>query len=238
MPFDLKSWLAMPRMKHYIPALLGAAAVLPHIGVLEAQAQVGIGATSATEVCRSVRNPTGGNFLPGKFFEAKARGYLDKDDTTGALSAFEHAAYYGNKDAQFEIAMLRLHGTDKIPIDVPLGIAWLRIASKYGHSSSVNALQRLEPELTPDQREASFRDFQNLEGKYGVAATRPRVMNTYQLERGHSPFFQRICQDGVAMPTGKYLAQVDQEFTDYVSAMYGKVTVEPLQPISIPDNKK
>jgi hypothetical protein len=23
--------------------------------------------------------------------------------TTGALAAFEHAAYYGNKDAQFEI---------------------------------------------------------------------------------------------------------------------------------------
>jgi hypothetical protein len=61
-------------------------------------------------------------------------------------------------------------------------------------------------------------------------------MNTYQLERGHSAFSQRICQDGVAMPTDKYLAQVDQEFTDYVSEMYGKVTVEPLQPISTPDN--
>jgi hypothetical protein len=226
----------MPGMKHYLQIFLGMVAVLPHIGVLEAQAQVGIGAESATEVCRSVRNPTGGNFLSGKFFEARARGYLDKHDTTGALAAFEHAAYYGNKDAQFEIAMMRLKGAGKIPIDVPLGIAWLRIASKYGHSPSVNALQKLEPELTPDQREASIRDFQNLEGKYGVAATRSRVMNTYQLERGHSAFSQRICQDGVAMPTDKYLAQVDQEFTDYVSEMYGKVTVEPLQPISTPDN--
>ncbi len=162
---------------------------------------------------------------------------MDKDDTT-ALAAFEHAAYYGNKDAQFEIAMMRLKGTDKIPIDVPLGVAWLRIAAKYGHSPSVDALQKLEPELTPGQREASIRDFQNLEGKYGVAATRPRVMNAYQLERGHSAFFQWICQDGVAMPTDKYLAQVDQEFTDYVSAMYGKVTVEPLQPVSVPDNEK
>jgi hypothetical protein len=35
-------------------------------------------------------------------------------------------------------------------------------------------LQKLEPELTSDQREASIRDFQNLEGNMAWLATLPR----------------------------------------------------------------
>jgi hypothetical protein len=190
-----------------------------------------IGAGPSGE-CRMQGSPGKGNFLPGKHYEEAAKHYLDKDDITGALEAFEHAAYYGNRDAQYDMAMMYLNGAKKIPVDVPLGIAWLRMASRYGQPLSIIALQKLETALTSEQRDASARHFQKLEKKYDVSITRRRVFHAYQRERGLSGFAYWVCREGGAVPADTYLAEIEQQYTDYVTAMYGTVTVEPLQPIS------
>lgn len=221
-------------MARYLACMTAAIAVLSHSTVSRAQL---IG-TGPKGVCRQAPPSTGGNVFPGKYFERKASEYLSRDDATSALAALEHAAYYGNRDAQYRIAMFHLKGDKKIPIDVPLGVAWLQIGSQYGHSPSISALQKLESELTPEQQKASVRYLQNLKEKYSVAATRPRVMNLYQRERGLSIFAEWVCKDGVAIPGDKYIAEIDEEFTDYVTTMYGKVTVEPLETVPNPSDKK
>jgi TPR repeat protein len=95
----------------------------------------------------SGNDPRGGNFLPGKYFQIKAHKYLDNGDTTGALSMFEHAAYYGNKDAQYDMAMMYLRGASKVPVDVPRSVAWLKIASQYHQSDAARALQKIDSTL-------------------------------------------------------------------------------------------
>ena len=188
--------------------------------------------------CRSAPSPSGGDVLPGKYYERQAQDYLDREDTTSALTAFQHAAYYGNKQAQYDLAMMYLKGAKKIPINAPLGIAWLRVATQYGEATAIAALGKLEPALTEEQREFSDRQFQKLVDRYGVATTRRRVMGTFQRARGLAAFADWICTDGEAMPSDTYVARINDEFAEYVTTMYGKVTVEPLQPVSGPGDKK
>jgi hypothetical protein len=195
---------------------------------------VGAGPSGA---CRETGGPTGGNFLPGKYWEEEAEDRRYRDNLTGALEAYKHAAYYGNRDALYDIAMLYLKGAKKVSIDVPLGVAWLRLGTEYKHPPSTAALQKLEPALTPDERNRSSREYAVLAETYNVAVTRNRVMKTYQLERGHIAFADWICRDGMAVTRDTYIAEVEQEFTNYVTTMFGTVIVEPIQPLA-PDNEK
>jgi hypothetical protein len=189
-------------------------------------------------VCAQTGGPAGSNFLPGKYWEDDAKDRLDRDDTTGALEAFKHAAYYGNRDALYDIAMLHLKGARKIPVNVAIGVAWLRVAERYNHKQSIDALRKLEPALTPDEYENSMREFAVLYEKYNVATTRNRTMKTYQLERGHIMFADYVCRDGMAVTRDTFVAEIEQEFTNYVTTMFGTVTVDPIQPLPPPANPK
>jgi TPR repeat protein len=189
-------------------------------------------------VCRQTSGPSDGNFLPGKYWEEEAEDRRYHDNFSGALEAYKHAAYYGNRDALYDIAMMYLKGAKNVSADVPLGIAWLHVAVEYNHTLSTTALRRLEPALSPDERDRSVREFAVLAEKYNVATTRNRVMKTYQLERGHIGFADWICRDGMAMPRDTYVAEIEQEFVNYVTTMFGTVTVEPIQPIEPANDKK
>jgi hypothetical protein len=63
-------------------------------------------------------------------------------------------------------------------------------------------------------------------------------MKTFQLGRGHAAFANTVCYDGLVMASDIYLQQVDQDFAEYVTTMFGKVIVEPLQPVSAPNSQK
>ncbi|HEX3895432.1 MAG TPA: hypothetical protein VHW73_04410 [Rudaea sp.] len=200
----------------------------------------GTGLTGAgpSGVCRSSGGSGNGALLPGKYWEEQANNRLEKDDAIGALEAFKIASYYGNRDALYDVAMMYMKGAKKIRADVSLGVAWLQIAKQYEQSLASEALRTLESALTDDQRDASTRDFKNLVSKYGVSVTRPRVMKTFQLGRGHAAFANTVCYDGLVMASDIYLQQVDQDFAEYVTTMFGKVIVEPLQPVSAPNSQK
>jgi hypothetical protein len=188
--------------------------------------------------CRATGGPSDDNFLPGKYWEEEAENRRYKENSIGALEAYKHAAYYGNRNALYDIAMMYLKGAKRVHIDVPKGIAWLRLAEQYRHSLSIKALHQLEPAMTPDERERSIREFAALEEKYNVATTRNRVMKTYQLERGNIMFADYVCRDGMAVTRDTFVAEIDQEFTSYVTTMFGTVTVEPLQPLPPPSEQK
>ncbi|MBU6199824.1 MAG: hypothetical protein KGP08_09230 [Xanthomonadaceae bacterium] len=195
--------------------------------------------SGALNTCQHLSGRSESQFLPGSYFKIRATELLDKGDATGALEAFEHAAYYGNRIAQHDMAMMYLKGASKIPSDAPLGVAWLKEAAKYGYRPSIEALKKLEPALSPDQREQAEREFQKLDVKYSPAATQKRVMSAFQLERMRPVRVDWICQeDGEVVPAEKYYAQVDQDFADYVTAMYGKVTVEPVEQSADSNAKK
>ncbi len=214
---------------------LVAALVVPIAAVAGGAHIVGAGPSGA---CGQAGGAGDQNFLPGKYWEEEAEDRRYKQDMVGALEGYKHAAYYGNRSAFYDIAMLYLKGAKRVPIDVPKGIAWLRVAEQYRHALSIKALHQLEPALSPDERERSVREFAALDEKYNVATTRDRVMKTYQLERGNIMFADYVCRAGEAVTRDTFVAELEQEFTAYVTAMFGTVTVEPIQPVPAPSDKK
>jgi len=187
-------------------------------------------------------DPRGGNFLPGKYFQIKAHAYLDKGDTTGALSMFEHAAYYGNKDAQYDMAMMYLRGATKVPMDVPRGVAWLKIASQYHQSDAGSALQKIDSALSEEQRQIAGRISQDLTSDYAVATTQRRARLQYERERGSMVIQMTsggsVCEmDGTVVDGSRYFAQMEDEYAEYVSTMFGRVNVEPIEQVPSPADK-
>lgn len=218
-------------------AIVGATVALGVSATCEAGGGRIVGA-GPNGVCGATGGPSDDNFLPGKYWEEEAEGRRYKDDFSGALQAYKHAAYYGNRNALYDIAMLYLKGAKNVRVDAAEGIAWLRLAEQYKHKLSIDALHRLEPALTPEEHDRSMREYAALDEKYNVATTRNRVMKTYQLERGNIMFADYICRDGMAVTRDTFVADLEQEFTQYVTAMFGTVTVEPIQPVPPPGDKK
>jgi len=191
----------------------------------------------------SGNDPRGGNFLPGKYFQIKAHAYLVKGDTTGALNMFEHAAYYGNKDAQYDMAMMYLHGATNVPVDVPRGVAWLKIASQYHQSDAKTALQKIDSALSEEQRQVADGISQKLTSDYAVATTQRRARLQYERERGSAVIQMTsggaVCEmDGTIVDGSRYYAKMDDEYAEYVSTMFGRVKVEPIEQVPPPGDEK
>lgn len=191
----------------------------------------------------SGNDPRGGNFLPGKYFQVKAHRYLDNGDTTGALSMFEHAAYYGNKDAQYDMAMMYLRGAAKVPVDIPRGVAWLKTAAQYHQSDAQLALQKIESSLSAEQRRVADGISQELATDYAMATTRRRARLQYERERGNAVIQMTgggaVCEmDGTIVDGSRYFARIEEEYADYASTMFGRVIVEPIEQVPGPSDKK
>lgn len=229
---------------------IGLSCVCLLFGVLQgAFAQSGLRpGSSVFEKCVHVGDPhsdqRGGNFLPGKYYQIKAHAYLDKGDTEGALGMFERAAYYGNKDALYEMAMIYLRGATKISVDVPRGLAWMRLASEYQQSDAKTALQKMDSALTEEQRRAADSILLKLADDYSISTTQRRARLKFTRERGQtmtelagSGF---VCQmDGTVIPGSQFYAQMNEEYADYASTMFGKVDVGPIEEVAVPpDDKK
>src|SRR5579883_3284902 len=142
---------------------------------------------SAFEKCIRVGDlhgdPRGGNFLPGKNYQMKAHAYLDKGDAKGALGMYQRAAYYGNKDALYEMAMMYLREANKVPVDIPRGLAWMKLASEYHQSEAKTALQKMDLALTDEQRHAADSILSKLAEDYSVSATQRRARLKFMRER-------------------------------------------------------
>jgi TPR repeat protein len=186
---------------------------------------------------------TGGNYLPGKYFKLKADKYLDKDDPRQALEMYQHAAYYGNRDAQYALAMLYLKGADKVPIDIPRGVAWLQLAVAYKSTPAMDALQKISSGLSEAQRTAASEIFRKIGEDDSIDHTRQRVHARFVMERGvliaTANGNSSVCTpDGGSKRMDKYLAEKEEEYSDYYSTMYGTVDVGPLQSLPAPDHGK
>jgi hypothetical protein len=186
--------------------------------------------------CSGAPSLTTAGILPGEYFERQAKNYVVRNDYPSALVAFKQAAYYGNKQAQYDIGAMYLKGAKKVSTDVPLGTAWLRLSALYGEQSAISALQKLEPALSSEQRVSADRQYQILMDQYGIEKTRHRVLSTFQRVKGMAAFSQWICMDGGATPTDAYVARINEQFIEYVTTMYGRVNVEPIQPLPDPVN--
>lgn len=132
----------------------------------------------------TVTDPTR-NYLPGKYYERVALEDLRHNDYTGALNAYQRAAYWGNKVAQYNLGQIYLHGLGRIRADPARGVAWLGIADEEHQPDYDKALVAAYKALKPDERKRAQGIWKELQATYADDLTLARATRTFE-EAYHS----------------------------------------------------
>ena len=132
----------------------------------------------------TVTDPTR-NYLPGKYYERVALEDLRHKDYTGALDAYQRAAYWGNKVAQYNLGQIYLHGLGRIRADPARGVAWLGIADEEHRPDYDKALVAAYKALKADERERAQDLWEKLQATYADDLTLARATRTFE-EAYHS----------------------------------------------------
>ncbi|HJR13179.1 MAG TPA: hypothetical protein VJ833_04695 [Rhodanobacteraceae bacterium] len=127
----------------------------------------------------TVTDPTR-NYLPGKYFERVALEAVRHKDYTGALNAYQRAAYWGNKVAQYDLGEIYLHGMGRIRADPVRGVAWLGIADEEHEPDYDKALVSAYKSLKPEERKRAEGLWKELQEKYADKLTLSRATQAFE----------------------------------------------------------
>ena len=127
----------------------------------------------------TVTDPTR-NYLPGKYYERVALEDLRHKDYTGALNAYQRAAYWGNKVAQYNLGEIYLHGMGRIRADPARGVAWLGLADEEHQPDYDKALVRAYKALKPEERKRAEGLWKELQATYSDKLTLARATQTFE----------------------------------------------------------
>jgi hypothetical protein len=120
------------------------------------------------------------NYLPAKYFERVALEDMRHKDYTGALNAYQRAAYWGDKVAQYNIGEIYLHGMGRIPADPARGVAWLGIAAEEHEPDYDKALVGAYKTLSPSERKRAGEIWKRLEAEYADKLTLARATRAFE----------------------------------------------------------
>jgi hypothetical protein len=127
----------------------------------------------------TVTDPTR-DYLPGKYYERVALEDLRHKDYTGALNAYQRAAYWGNKVAQYNLGEIYLHGLGRIPADPARGVAWLGIADEEHQPDYDKAVVSAYKTLKPEERTRAESIWKKLQATYADKLTLARATRTFE----------------------------------------------------------
>jgi hypothetical protein len=141
-------------------------------------------AFAATSPANPHSNPTDRIrlFIPGKYYEQVAQDCLKEKNYPAALDAFQKAAYWTNKIAQYNIGIIYWKGMDGIPVDKVRAVAWLGIAAEQHGPDVDKALRDAFVELTPEQHVAASALWKQLNADYGDEVTQPRATKRFNAQ--------------------------------------------------------
>jgi TPR repeat protein len=127
----------------------------------------------------SVADPTR-NYLPAKYYERVALDAMRRKDYAAVVSAYEQAAYWGNKVAQYDLGEIYLHGLGSVRADRARGVAWLGIADEEHQPDYDKALVGAYKVLKPGERKRAEALWKELETKYGDKLTLARATRAFE----------------------------------------------------------
>lgn len=127
----------------------------------------------------TVTDPTR-TYLPGKYYERVALEAMRHQDYTGALNAYQRAAYWGNKVAQYNLGQIYLHGLGRIRADPARGVAWLGLADEEHQPDYDKALVVAYKTLKPEERTRADAIWTQLQATYADKLTLARATQAFE----------------------------------------------------------
>ena len=119
----------------------------------------------------------------------------------------------------------------------------MRLASEYHQSDAKMALQKMDSALTDEQRQTADGILLKLRDDYSVSTTQRRVRLKFMRERGQAMTEIAgggfVCQmDGTVIAGSQFYEQMNEEYADYASTMFGKVEVGPVEQVAAPSDDR
>lgn len=121
-------------------------------------------------------------YLPGDYYFCSGNQALQDGKTRKALEFYETAASWGDKRAMFNMGLIHFRGMG-VPVDQPLGIAWLALAAEREENQMerevlVGAMKSVSPEI----RAQADVHWNSMKLKYADRIALARSQNRYERE--------------------------------------------------------
>lgn len=177
-------------------------------------------------------------FLPGAYYFHKGCGYAKRGQGVSAMHAWEIAAGWAMKEAQYNLGIAYFRG-DGVPADRPRGLAWLALAAGRQDAAFEASPAAAWNQATPAEHARANALWRDLRPQYADAVALPRAQARFTGELG------RITGPHVGMP-GHVVGWTANGVTDgatcrarmqrladinFGALPSGHVEVGPLQPV-------
>lgn len=123
-------------------------------------------------------------FLPGLYYFHKGCDYFRRGYPESAVEAWQVAAYWAMKDAQYDLGIAYFRGRG-VAVDRPRGLAWLALAAERKDETYETSLAAAWDEATPDEQAQANAIWRELRGKYADSVALVRARNRYDQELSH-----------------------------------------------------
>lgn len=104
---------------------------------------------------------------PGVKFFAYGVAAFRKGDLKHALDMFKVSASWGYKPAEYNLGVIYFQGEGGVPVDRPLGTAWMFLAAERNTPAYVSARHMMVTSLDDGERSKALALLQQMEKKYG-----------------------------------------------------------------------
>lgn len=153
-------------------------------------------------------------FLPGDYFYCLGSQTYGLGRYDSSQRFFKTAASWASKPAQYVLGVMALNG-DHQPVNRPLGLAWLALASERANSDFQQAHDTAWKNATDAERKAAEKELAALRPVYADATAAPRAERRYA--------------DGMAM-----LNRLSNQGAKYCMAGMNDPSKPPADPTSCP----
>lgn len=234
-------------------AIALALAVLPVAGMAQAAATPKDGAVPSNEDLASTNCAIGEErFLPGDYYYCLASQEYGKGHIANAQKFFTTAASWASKPAQYVLGVMALNG-DHQPVNRPLALAWLALASERPNSNFRQAYDTARQSSTAQDRKAAEALLAGMRPTYADATAAVRAERRYadgmaMLTRvaekggwycpaGFTDLAKPVVNPGECPPAQDMVKVVDIAAVNVFDGWIGHVQVGPLQQVAAPDAK-
>jgi hypothetical protein len=116
---------------------------------------------------------------PGVKFYKQGMAAYRRGDVEHTIYMLKLAAYWAYAPAAYNLGVMYFQGEGGVPVDRPLGAAWMFIAAERGSSAYVNARHMMVGKLDYAERTKALELLQQLQPKYGNATALRRAKSQW-----------------------------------------------------------
>lgn len=120
-------------------------------------------------------------FVPGLYYFHKGCDYYSRGDHAGAMHAWQVAAGWALKDAQYDLGIAYFRGRG-VAIDRPRGLAWLALSAERKDEAFVTSLAAAWDEASEDEHAQANAIWRELRKQYADAVALPKAETRYRQE--------------------------------------------------------